>query len=268
MLILSGCDSVLFHSKGFLGAQEGRLITWVVSLLLLIIIPALFMSVYFPWRYRYTNKKAEYLPEWEYSAKIECAVWLIPCLIIIVLALMATVTCFSLDPRKPLGEDKETLTIQVIAMDWKWLFIYPEQQVAVVNEVAFPVGVPLEFLVTSDTVMNSFFIPQLGSQIYAMAGMENRLHLMASEAGCFRGLSANYSGVGFSGMKFTAKALSGHDFERWLGQVRQSQRVMDDGSYGILSQRSKDHPVQYFADIDPLHFRKVIEKYTGEQNVY
>lgn len=140
------------------------------------------------------------------SATIEIVVWAIPVLMIIALGIITYVTSFSVDPRKPIDSKNKPVVIQVVAMDWKWLFIYPEQQIATVNELAIPVNSPVEFLVTSDTVMNSFFIPNLGSQIYAMSGMENRLYLMADEPGEYRGFSANYSSFGFSGMKFTALA--------------------------------------------------------------
>lgn len=266
MLSLSGCELALFDPKGPVGEQAKTLILTSVGLMLIIIIPVLIMCVYFPYKYRKSNKNAEYKPHWEHSTKIEIIVWLIPCLIIIALATVTYITSHSLDPRKSLGKDEDTLTIQVVAMDWKWLFIYPEQQVATVNEIAIPVNKPVEFLITSDTVMNSFFIPRLGSQIYAMAGMENRLNLMASEEGVYRGMSANYSGFGFSGMKFKTHAVSDEGFQEWVNKVKRSPLVLDDKAYEILSKKTKDHAIQHFADVDPLHFKKTIEKYTGVQN--
>ena len=134
-------------------------------------------------------------------------------------------------------------------MDWKWLFIYPEQQIATVNEIAIPVNTPVEFLITSDTVMNSFFIPRLGSQIYAMAGMENRLNLMSTEEGVFRGLSANYSGFGFSGMKFKTHSVSDAAFTKWVEKVKSSPKKLDDKTYESLSVKSKDHAIEHFADV-------------------
>ncbi|MBE0368805.1 ubiquinol oxidase subunit II [Pseudoalteromonas aurantia] len=266
MLSLSGCELALFDPKGPIGEQAKDLILISTGLLLIVIIPVLFMSIYFPYKFRKGNTKAEYKPHWEHSTKIEVIVWLVPCLIVAALAYVTYVTSHSLDPRKPLGKDEDTLTIQVVALDWKWLFIYPEQQIATVNEIAIPVNKPIEFLITSDTVMNSFFIPRLGSQIYAMAGMENRLNLMASEEGVFRGLSANYSGFGFSGMKFKTHSVSDEAFEQWVDKVKTSPKVLDNTTYQALTVKSKDNEVEHFADVDPLHFKKTIEKYTGVQN--
>ena len=266
ILALSGCELALFDPKGPVGEQAKTLIITSVGLMLIIILPVLFMTIYFPYKYRKGNKNAEYKPHWEHSTKIEIIVWLVPCLIVLALAVVTYLTSHSLDPRKSLGKAEDTLTIQVVAMDWKWLFIYPEQQIATVNEIAIPVNTPVEFLITSDTVMNSFFIPRLGSQIYAMAGMENRLNLMASEEGVFRGMSANYSGFGFSGMKFKTHSVSQQGFDDWINKVKRSPLVLDDKAYKILSKKTKDHAVQHFSDVDPLHFKKTIEKFTGEQN--
>ncbi|MBQ4879071.1 ubiquinol oxidase subunit II [Pseudoalteromonas luteoviolacea] len=264
--LLTGCELALFDPAGPIGEQAKDLIIISVALLLIVIIPVLFMSIYFPYKYRTSNKKAEYKPSWEHSTKIELVVWIVPCMIIAALAYFTYVTSHTLDPRKPLGKDKDTLTIQVVAMDWKWLFIYPEQQIATVNEISIPVNTPVEFLITSDTVMNSFFIPRLGSQIYAMAGMENRLNLMASKEGTFRGMSANYSGFGFSGMKFKTHSVDQAGFDAWVNKVKASEYVLDEPTYKALSEKSKDHPVVYYSDVDPLHFKKTIEKYTGVQN--
>ena len=184
------------------------------------------MSFLFSIKYRAGNLKAEYKPNWEHSNIIEFIVWSVPLAIIIVLGVITYKTSFSLDPRQPIESDKPTLRIQVVAMDWKWLFIYPEHEVASVNEMALPVDTPVEFLITSDTVMNSFFIPQLGSMIYAMAGMENQLYLVAEEEGDYRGLSANYSGFGFSGMKFKALARSRDDFQAWINELRSAQQPL------------------------------------------
>jgi len=156
--------------------------------------------------------------------------------------------------------------VQVVAMDWKWLFIYPEEGIATVNEMALPVGTPVEFLVTSDTVMNSFFIPQLGTQIYAMSGMENRVHLMADEPGEYRGFSANYSGFGFSGMKFTAIATNNAGFDDWVAKVKASPESLDDERLAELRKKSRDVPPMHFASVNPLLFTDIIEQYAGALN--
>lgn len=268
---LFSSNMVLFDSKGPIGQAQESLIIVSVLLMAIIIVPVLVMSVYFPYKYRHTNKQAEYKPEWEHSTKIEIVVWAIPCLIILALGWVTYKTSFSLDPREELVSEKDPITIQVVAMNWKWLFIYPEQQIATVNEVAFPVDQPVRFVVTSDTTMNSFFIPQLGSQVYAMAGMENRLNLMASEQGTYRGISANYSGFGFANMRFQAHAKDEAGFEQWIEKVKTSETTLNDDSYDWLTANAKEqiktpHPVTYFASVDPLRFKDIIEKHSGAQN--
>ncbi|WP_087024847.1 ubiquinol oxidase subunit II [Thaumasiovibrio subtropicus] len=269
--LLFSSNMVLFDPKGPIGEAQEALIITSVLLMAIIIVPVLFMSVYFPYKYRHSNKEAEYKPDWEHSTKIEIIVWTIPCLIILALGWITYKTSFSLDPRQELASEKPALTIQVVSMNWKWLFIYPEQQVATVNELALPVDRPVEFLVTSDTTMNSFFIPQLGSQVYAMAGMENRLHLMASEEGEYRGLSANYSGFGFTNMRFKAHAVSDEGFDQWIDTVKASQLELNDATYDALTANAKEqikapHPVTYYSSVDPLRFKDIIEKHSGVQN--
>ncbi|MFD2179047.1 ubiquinol oxidase subunit II [Veronia pacifica] len=271
LVALFSTNMVLFDSKGPIGEAQSSLIITSVLLMAIIIVPVLFMSVYFPYKYRHSNKEAEYQPTWEHSTKIEVVVWAVPCLIILALGWITYQTSFSLDPRKEIASDQKPLTIQVVAMNWKWLFIYPEQQIATVNEIALPVNRPVEFLVTSDTTMNSFFIPQLGSQVYAMAGMENRLYLMAEEQGEFRGISANYSGFGFTNMKFKVHAVDDAGFNQWVQKVKTSDKVLNDGSYDVLTANAKEqiktpHPVTYFASVDPLRFKDIIEKHAGVQN--
>ncbi|KJY80630.1 ubiquinol oxidase subunit II [Vibrio nigripulchritudo] len=270
-VLFFGSNMVLFDPKGPIGQAQESLIITSVLLMAIIIVPVLFLCVYFPYKYRASNKDAEYKPNWEHSTKIEVIVWTVPCLIILALGWVTYETSHSLDPRREIESDKEPLTIQVVSMNWKWLFIYPEQQIATVNELAFPVDRPVEFLVTSDTTMNSFFIPQLGSQIYAMAGMENRLHLMASEEGVYRGLSANYSGFGFSNMHFKAHVVDDSEFNEWLSKVKTSEQALNDASYQVLIDNEKEqirtpHPVTYYSTVDPLRFKDIIEKHSGVQN--
>ena len=271
LLLLFSTDMVLFDPKGIVGLQQENLIIISVLLMAIIIIPVLFMSVYFPIKYRHSNKDEEYKPKWEHSTKIEIIVWTVPCLIVLVLAIITYKTAFSLDPRNEIVSDKDPITVQVVAMNWKWLFIYPEYQIATVNELHFPVNRPVKFLVTSDTTMNSFFIPQLGSQVYAMAGMENRINLMATEQGSYRGMSANYSGYGFANMRFQAHVSTEQGFEQWISQVKSSDNVLNNNSYAELTANSHDqieapHPVTYFSSVDPLRFKDIIEKHSGVQN--
>ena len=269
--LFASSNMVLFDSKGSIGEAQSSLIITSVLLMAIIIIPVLFMAIYFPYKYRHSNKKAEYTPEWEHSTKIEVVVWTVPCLIVLTLGWITYQTSYSLDPRKEIVSEQEPLTIQVVAMNWKWLFIYPEQQIATVNEIAMPINRPVKFLVTSDTAMNSFFIPQLGSQVYAMAGMENRLNLMAKEEGSYRGISANYSGYGFANMRFKAHAVKDVAFKEWVQKVKTSDLVLNNNSYDQLTANAKEqiikpHPVTYFASVAPLKFKDIIEKHAGVQN--
>ena len=264
--VLSGCEFKLFDPKGPI-AQEQMTLTIVTTLVMLIVvIPVTIMGVWFPYRYRKNNTTQEYTPDWEHSNKIEAVVWTIPIIIIIILGTLTYLSSHSLDPRRPIESDKPTMVIQVVAMDWKWLFIYPEHEIATVNEIAIPVDTPVEFLITSDTVMNSFFIPNLGSMIYAMSGMENRLHLMASEEGVFPGYSANYSGFGFSGMKFSTLATSDEEFEQWLDKVKASNNPLDDQELSRLRIKSKDVQPIHYSSVNPLLFSDIIEKFTGAIN--
>jgi len=253
--LLGGCgDFLLFDPKGPIAAEQMDLIILSFLVMMIVVIPVFIMTIWFAIRYRANNKKARYEADWEHSNLIELVVWSVPLIIIIVLGIITYNTSHSLDPRQALKSDKETLRVQVVALDWKWLFIYPEQEIATVNELAMPIGVPVEFLITSDTVMNSFFVPQLGSMIYAMAGMENQLYLRADEEGTYRGLSAHYSGFGFSGMKFKAHAMNDGDFESWIATVKASPNVLNKDAYSKLVVKTK------------VMFNRIIEKYTGEQN--
>ena len=266
VLSLTGCDYLLFDPKGPIAVEQMDLIILSFLVMMIVVVPVIFMTFWFAIKYRESNTDAEYKPHWEHSTLIEIVVWSVPLVIIIILGVITYKTSYSLDPRKAIESDKNTLRIQVVALDWKWLFIYPEQEIATVNEFAIPVGTPVEFLITSDTVMNSFFVPQLGSMIYAMAGMENQLHLIASEEGDYRGLSANYSGFGFSGMKFTTLAKNDADFTQWVSEVKASGNLLSNDAYQALTIKSKDHPVEYYSLNNPLMFNQIIEKYTGAQN--
>lgn len=211
-LLLGGCDMTLFNPKGQVGMDERTLIITATLLMLIVVIPVIVMTLAFAWKYRASNTQAEYKPDWHHSNRIEAVVWLVPCVIIAILGWITWESTHKLDPYRPLDSEVKPVTIQAVSLDWKWLFIYPEQGIATVNEIAFPKDTPVNFQITSDSVMNSFFIPQLGSQIYSMAGMMTKLHLIANEEGVFDGISANYSGGGFSGMRFKAIATSEQGF--------------------------------------------------------
>lgn len=262
-VLLGGCKLTLLDPKGPVGAGEKDLILISTGLMLLVVIPVIVLTLVFAWWFRASNARATYWPKWAHSGRIEAVVWGVPLVIILILGTLAWTSTHRLDPYRPLAPADQTMVVDVVALDWKWLFLYPEEHVATVNEVAFPVGRAVEFRVTSDAVMNSFFIPGLGGQIYAMAGMQTKLHLLASEAGTFEGMSANYSGAGFSGMKFKAHALSQPEFEAWVARVRAAGRPLDDAAYAALAKPSSNNPVAYYAPADPALFDGLIAKYLG-----
>lgn len=260
-LLLSGCDMALMNPKGQIGMEQRSLIITAIVLMLIVVIPAIFMTFLFAWKYRESNKNAKYTPNWAHSSKIEMVVWGIPCIIILVLGTLTWKSTQALDPRQPIQSEAQTITIEAVSMDWKWLFIYPDLGIASVNELSFPDNVPVKFKITSDTVMNSFFIPRLGSQIYAMAGMQNIVHLIANEKGVYPGLSANYSGKGFSGMKFNAIVTSQEDFDKWVEKVKQSPKQLQWADYEQLSQPSENNAVEYFSNVKPSLYLDIINKY-------
>ncbi len=268
VLPLSGCKWALLDPKGQVGIDAKSLIITATVLMLIVVIPVIVLTLYFAWKYRATNTEAVFMPKWAHSTSIEVVVWLIPCVIIVFLGILTWKTTHHLDPYRPLDHEKTPITVEVVSLDWKWLFIYPEQKIATVNELAFPANTPVNFKITSDTVMNSFFIPQLGSQIYSMAGMETKLHLIANEPGSFAGISANYSGAGFTGMAFTAIATpTDADFDAWVAKVRASSKILDAGSYKALAEPSQKHPVEYFSAVRPNLFAAIVHQYMGPKKI-
>ena len=257
---LGGCHAALLDPKGPVAAQEKSLIVTATLLMLIVVVPVIVMTLYFAWKYRASNTSATYRPDWSYSHRIELAVWSVPIAIIAVLGVITWKTTHELDPYKPLQSSVEPIEIQVVALDWKWLFIYPGQHIATVNEIRFPAGTPLNFRITSDTVMNVFFIPQLGSQIYAMAGMQTQVHLVADQPGVYEGLSANFSGAGFPDMKFTATATSRADFDAWVARVKASGNRLGLDDYAELAKPSSKAPVKYFSTVEPVLFAAVLDK--------
>ncbi|MGP4123329.1 MAG: cytochrome o ubiquinol oxidase subunit II [Sodalis sp. (in: enterobacteria)] len=265
--LVSGCrDMVLMNPKGQIGLEQRSLILTALGLMLIVVIPAIIMAFVFAIKYRASNTKATYNPNWSHSRKVELVVWTIPILIILFLATLTWKSTQALDPSKPIASDIKPLMIQVIAMDWKWLFIYPEQGIATVNEIAFPANVPVEFKITSNSVMNSLFIPQLGGQVYAMAGMNATLHLIANEPGSYKGISSNFSGQGFSGMKFTAVATPDEaSFEGWVQKVKASSNILSTmDAYEQLAVPSENHPVKYFSRVKSNLYQDVIGKFMGK----
>jgi cytochrome o ubiquinol oxidase subunit 2 len=257
---LGGCQWALFDPAGPIAAEEKSLIILATCLMLVVVVPVIAMILAFAWRYRVSNTGAAYTPDWEHSNRIELVVWLAPCCIIAVLGVVTWVSTHKLDPYRPIAANAKPIEVEVVSLDWKWLFIYPDLKIASVNELAMPVGTPVHFRLTSASVMNSFFIPRLGSQIYTMPGMETQLSLLASKPGDYPGLSANYSGGGFSDMHFTAKALNRADFARWVETVRASQGKLTLAAYRGLAQPGVTPKAIAFGDVDPALYHDVLNK--------
>ncbi|WP_182025445.1 ubiquinol oxidase subunit II [Vibrio rotiferianus] len=268
ILILAGCKSALLDPKGSIGVQEKELIITALLLMLIVVIPVILMTIYFAYRYRESNTGEEYAPDWSHSTKIEVVVWTIPIIIIAILAAITWRSTHELEPSKPIASDVKPITIEVVSLDWKWLFIYPEENIATVNYVAFPKDVPVQFKLTSDNIMNAFFIPRLGTQIYAMPGMVTKLNLIANHTGDFKGFASNYSGEGFSQMKFTASAMEDRTaFLNWVQQVKASpDRIEDWEQFRALASPTVAEPVKMFSSIPPFLFTDVVTQHPGSMN--
>jgi len=251
----------VLDSKGAIGEQQSDLIITASQLMLIIVIPVFIMMIFFAWRYRASNKKAKHAPDWEHNYVAEYCWWGVPLIIIVVLAILTWRSSHRLNPFTPLESDKKALVIQVIALQWKWLFLYPEQGIATLNYVQFPEKTPVAFEITSDAPMNSFWIPQLGGQIYAMPAMRTQLHLIANEPGVFRGASANISGTGFASMHFTAEACSEEKFAEWVSAVRASGQPLGRDEYEALVEPSEKNPVALYVLKQDDLFDAVIMKY-------
>lgn len=251
----------VLNPRGPVATKQRDLIVTTVLLGLVVVIPVYIMTFAIAWRYREGNKRAKYSPELTGNAFAETLWWGIPTAIILVLSIITWNSSHSLDPHKPLGLTAKPIPVEVVALDWKWLFIYPVQGVASVNEVEFPVGTPVDFYITADAPMNSLWIPQLGSQIYAMPGMMTQLHLVADRLGSYSGSSANISGEGFSGMRFSANAVTQTEFNNWLEIAHSSASGLDMNSYLQLAKPSQYNPVTLYASVKPDLFSKVLLKY-------
>ena len=251
----------VLNPKGTIASQERRLIFEAAALMLIVVIPVYIMTFFIAYKYREGNKKAKYSPELDGNRKIEITWWAIPGLIIAILAVITFKSSHELDPFKKISSSTKPLTVQVVALDWKWLFIYPQQNVASVNFVQFPVGTPVNFEITADAPMNSFWIPQLGGQIYAMSGMATQLNLEADHTGDYRGNSANISGRGFSSMNFTARASSQADFDSWVSTARQSEDSLNVTTYTKLAKPSTLNMPVLYCSAEPGLFNSVLTKF-------
>ncbi len=259
-LLLAGCGgAVVLNPSGDVAAQQGDLIVVATVLMLIIIVPVIALTLLFAWRYRASNAKAKYQPDWDHSTQLELVIWAAPLLIIIALGAVTWISTHTLDPYRPLSRIDENrplpagvepLEVQVVALDWKWLFLYPGQGVASVNELALPVDRPVRFRITASTVMNAFYVPAMAGMIYAMPGMETQLNAVMNAPGEYEGFSSNYSGAGFSHMRFRLHALDQAGFERWVADARGDGSTLDRAAYLQLEKPSEREPVRHYASVE------------------
>jgi cytochrome o ubiquinol oxidase subunit II len=233
-VVLGGCTEGVLDPKGPIAAAERQILFNSLGIMLAIVIPTIVATLGVAAWYRASNKRARYLPEFEYSERLEVLVWAIPAMTVLLVGGVAWVGSHNLDPRRPIESAAKPINVQVVSLDWKWLFIYPDQGIATVNQLTIPVDTPVSFELTSSGVMNSFFVPQLGSQIYTMAGMVTRVHLQADHPGSYRGLSAQFSGSGFADMRFPVDVLPTEDFASWVNAARSKGPVLDGPTYADL----------------------------------
>ena len=247
--LLGGCTEGVLDPKGPIAIAERQILFNALGIMLAIVIPTILATLGVAAWFRASNKRARYLPDFEYSGRLEVLVWAIPAMTVILVGGVAWVGAHDLDPRKPMASTTKPINIQVISLDWKWLFIYRDEGIATVNQLTIPVGTPVNFALTSSGVMNSFFVPQLGSQIYTMAGMVTRLDLQADHSGTYRGLSAQYSGNGFADMRFSVDAVPAEEFARWVDAARSAGPVLDAQAYA--------EPAKPSSAVAPFTYRAV-----------
>lgn len=248
--------SGVFDPHGPIGAAERTILLNATAIMLAVVIPVILMTLAFAWWFRAGNTKAKYLPDWHYSGHVELVVWSIPALVVLFLSGICWIASHELDPRAPLSAESKPVDIDVVSLDWKWLFLYPGENVASVNRVVVPAGTPIRFRLTSATVMNSFFVPQLGSQIYTMAGMTTRLNLQADKPGIYPGLSAQFSGDGFSDMRFDLEAMPADRYAAWVAEARTAKDTLDEQGYAVLAQ-SGTAPRATYKNVAPHLFETI-----------
>jgi cytochrome o ubiquinol oxidase subunit II len=263
-LLVASCQPAgVLDPRGPIAAQQLLLLINSTAIMLVVVVPVILAALAFAWWYRSSNVRASRSLDESYEGRLEFVLWSIPALIVILLGGVIWIGSHQLDPRAPIPANADPLRVEVVALDWKWLFIYPEQGVAAVNQLVIPAGAPVRFRLTSATVMNSFFIPQLGSQIYTMGGMTTHLNLLADKPGEYPGFSANFSGDGFAEMRFIAKAVPAGDFNSWVTQVRGGGSALDDAGYAALAKPSKAVPPGTYRSVEPNMFERIIDQTTA-----
>jgi cytochrome o ubiquinol oxidase subunit 2 len=267
---LAGCNTVVMSPSGDIAQQQAHLITVSVVLMLLIIVPVMILIVWFAFKYRASNTDAAYEPDWDHSTKLELVIWGAPLLIVIVLGLVTWIYTHKLDPYRPLDRidasrsipaTAKPLVVQAVAMDWKWLFIYPEQGIATVNELVVPVDVPVRFKVSATSVMNAFYVPELAGMVYAMPGMEITLNAVQNKPVQSFGISSNYSGAGYSDMKFGYRGVPQGDFDAWVQSVKGAAGgKLDRANYLVLEKPSIKEPVRRWAAVDDDLYYRILNR--------
>jgi len=257
---LVACHPGVLDPVGPVGAQQRTILLNALFIMLGIVVPTILATLVFAWWFRAGNSKAEYRPTWSYSGRVEMLVWSIPLLVVIFLGGIAWIGSHDLDPPKPLASNQPPLRVEVVSLDWKWVFIYPDQGVATINRLVIPVGRPVSFRITSGTVMNSFFVPRLGSQIYAMSGMATRLNLQADQPGRYRGISAHYSGAGFADMRFVVDAVAPQQFASWAaGAKAGGGPALDARTYVALARTENVSGVVTYSAVQPGLFDAAVK---------
>jgi cytochrome o ubiquinol oxidase subunit 2 len=260
MLAASCQPAGVLDPQGPIASSELLLLLNSTAIMLIVVVPVILATLTFAWWYRSSNPRASRSSDESYEGRLEFVVWSIPALIVILLGGVIWIGAHQLDPRAPIPKNAHPLRVDVVALDWKWLFIYPDQGIAAVNQLVIPAGTPVKFRLTSATVMNSFFIPQLGSQIYTMGGMTTHLNLLADKPGEYSGFSANFSGDGFSEMRFIAKAVPAGDFNGWVRQVRGTGAALDDARYAQLAKPGKAVPPTTYRSVEPKLFERIVDQ--------
>jgi cytochrome o ubiquinol oxidase subunit II len=255
---LSSCNAIVLDPQGPIGLAQRTILIDSVAIMLAIVLPTMAATLGFAWWFRASNTRAKYMPEFAHSGQLELITWSIPLLTIMLLGGVAWISSHDLDPARPLPSKDEPLTVQVVSLDWKWLFIYPDQHVATVNELVIPAGTPVRFALTSASVMNAFFIPQLGSMIYTMHGMRTQLNLSADTPGTYHGLSSHYSGDGFSDMHFNVQAVSANQFAAWVAKTQGSGPTLNPQTYGELARQSLNVSPFSYGAVDAGMFDKIV----------
>jgi cytochrome o ubiquinol oxidase subunit 2 len=258
LTMLGGCAEGPLDPQGPVASALRTILLNSLGIMLAIVIPTIIATLGVAYWYRASNTRATHLPNWEYSGRIEMIVWSIPAMTVLLLAGIGWISSHDLDPRKPLAGTTKPLTVQVVSLDWKWLFIYPEQGIASVNQLTIPAATPISFQLTSSGVMNSFFVPQLGSQIYTMARMVTQLHLQADKPGSYPGLSAQFSGDCFADMHFVVEAVPPDQFNAWVAKTRGGGGMLDAAAYGELVHPSTAVTPFTYRAVDPNLFATIV----------